>query len=88
MRTTLPPRRVRVLRLPFYTTEAQHEIPNEEEAYDEYAWYDGSTTTMESCDDEELEERMSGPEDEATYEDEVTYEEEFTNYTYERAVSY
>jgi hypothetical protein len=68
--------------------EAQREIPNEEEAYDEYACYDGPTATMESCDDEEREDRMSGPEDEATYEDEPTYEEEFTNYTYERAVSY
>lgn len=69
--------------------EAQREIPNEEEAYDEYACYDGSTATMESCDDETCEERMSGHEDEAaTYEDEPTYEEEFTNYTYERAGSY
>ena len=49
--------------------EAQREIPNEEEACDEYACYDGSTATMESCDDEEHEERMSGSEDEATYKD-------------------
>jgi hypothetical protein len=69
--------------------EAQREIPNEEEAYDEYACYDGSTATMESCDDEECEERrLSGPIDEASYEDEARYEEEFTNYTYERAVAY
>jgi hypothetical protein len=27
--------------------EAQRKIPNEEEAYDEYACYDGSPTTME-----------------------------------------
>jgi hypothetical protein len=52
--------------------EAQHEIPNEEEAYDEYACYDGSTTTMESCDDKECKERSSGPIDETMYEDEAT----------------
>jgi hypothetical protein len=61
--------------------EAQHEIPNEEEAYDEYACYDGSTTTMESWDDEECEERSSGPIDDTMYEDEETYKEELTNYT-------
>jgi hypothetical protein len=49
--------------------------------YNEYACYDRSNTTMESCDKEEREERMSGPEDEETYEDESTYKEEFTNYT-------
>ncbi len=58
---------------------AQREIPNEEEANDEYACYDGSTVTMESCDDEECEERSSGPIDDATYEDEAADKEEFTN---------
>jgi hypothetical protein len=33
--------------------EAQYEIPNEEEAYDEYACYNGSTTTMELWGNEE-----------------------------------
>jgi hypothetical protein len=63
--------------------EAQREILNEEEAYDEYTCYDGSTATMESC-DEEFEKIMSDPEPE----DEGTYEEDFTNYTYERVVWY
>ncbi len=67
---------------------AQREIPNKEEAYDEYACYDGSTVTMESRNNEECDERSSGPIDDATYEDEATDEEEFTNYTYERAVAY
>jgi hypothetical protein len=68
--------------------EAQHKIPNKEEAYDEYACYDGSTTTMESCNDEECKERLSRPIDDTMYKDEATYEEELTNYTYERAVVY
>ena len=68
--------------------EAQHEIPNKEEAYDEYACYNGSTMTMESCDDEECKERLSGPIDNTVYKDEATYKEELTNYTYERAVAY
>ncbi len=68
--------------------EAQREIPNEEEAYDEYPCYDGSTTTMKSCDNEECEERSFGPIDDTMYKDEATYEEELTNYTYERAVAY
>ncbi len=41
--------------------EAQREIPNKEEVYDKYACYDGSTTTMESCDDKECKERLSRP---------------------------
>jgi hypothetical protein len=68
--------------------EAQREIPNKEEAYDEYACYDGSTMTMESCNDEECEERSSVPIDDMMYEDEARYKEELTNYTYERAVAY
>jgi hypothetical protein len=68
--------------------EAQREIPNEEEAYDECACYDGSTTTMESCDDKECEERLSGPIDDTMYKDEGMCKEELTNYTYERAVVY
>ncbi len=68
--------------------EAQHEIPNEEEVYDKYACYDGSTMTMESCKDKECKERLSGPIDDMMYKDEATYEEELTNYTYERAVVY
>jgi hypothetical protein len=68
--------------------DAQHEIPNKEEAYDKYTCYDGSTTTMESCDDEECKERLSGPMNDAMYEDEGTYKEELTNYTYKCAVAY
>jgi hypothetical protein len=68
--------------------EAQREIPNKEEAFDKYACYDGSTTTMESCKDKECKERSSGPIDDMMYEDEATYKEELTNYTYERAVVY
>jgi hypothetical protein len=68
--------------------EAQHEILNKEEAYDEYACYDESTTTMELCNNEECKERSSGPIDDMMYEDEGTYEEELTNYTYECAVAY
>ncbi len=67
---------------------AQSKIPNEEKAYNEYACYDGSTVTMESWDDEECKERLSGPIDDATYEDKATDKEEFTNYTYECAVTY
>jgi hypothetical protein len=68
--------------------EAQHKIPNEEEVYDEYVCYDGSTATMESCDDEECEERSSGPIDDTMYKDKASYEEELTNYTYKCAVAY
>ncbi len=56
--------------------------------YKEYACYDGSTATMESCNDKECKERLSRPINNATYKDEVTYKEEFTNDTYERAVAY
>ena len=64
--------------------EAQREIPNEEEACDEYACYDGSTATMESCDDEEHEEKMSGSEDEATYKGERRMKKSSpTIYTYD-----
>jgi hypothetical protein len=56
--------------------EAQHEIPNEEEAYDKYACYDGSTTTMESCDDKECKERLSRPIDDTMGEDKAKYKEE------------
>jgi hypothetical protein len=68
--------------------EAQHEIPNEEEAYDEYACYNGSTTTMELCDNAECKERLSGPIDDTMYKDKAMYKEELTNYTYEHAVVY
>jgi hypothetical protein len=68
--------------------EAQRKIPNEEEVYDEYACYNGSTMTMESCDDEECKERLSGPIDDMMYKDEATYKEELTNYTYKCAVMY
>ena len=82
--TTLPddaPVALRELgqRLAAAMMEAQREILNEEEAYDEYTCYDRSTATMESC-DEAFEESAS--------EDKATYEEDFTNYTYERAMSY
>jgi hypothetical protein len=43
---------------------------------------------MESCDDEECKERLSGPIDNTMYKDEATYEEELTNYTYECAMAY
>ncbi len=69
-------------------TKATAAAMMEAQPYDEYACYDGSTTTMESCHDEECKERSSGPIDDAMYEDEATYEEELTNYTYERAVAY
>jgi hypothetical protein len=68
--------------------EAQCKIPNEEEAYDKYACYDGSTTTMDSCDKKECKERLSGPIDDTMYEDEATYKEELTNYTYKHDVAY
>ncbi len=68
--------------------EAQCKIPNKEEAYDEYPCYDGSTTTMELCDDEECKERSFGPIDDRMYKDEAMYEEELTNYTYKCAVAY
>ncbi len=68
--------------------ESQREIPNEEEAYDDYACYDGSTMTMELCNDKECEERSSGPIDDTMYKDEATYEEELTKYTYKHAVAY
>jgi hypothetical protein len=68
--------------------EAQCKIPNKEEAYDEYACYDGSTTTMESCNDKECKDRLSEPIDDTMYEDEATCDEELTNYTYECAVAY
>ncbi len=68
--------------------EAQREIPNKEEVYDEYACYDGSTTAMKLCDNEECEERLSGLIDDRMYKDKATYEEEVTNYTYKRAVAY
>ncbi len=68
--------------------EVQGMILNKEEAYDEYACYDGSTATMESCDNKVCKERSSGPIGNATYKDKVTYEEEFTNYTYERNYTY
>jgi hypothetical protein len=68
--------------------EAQREIPNKEEAYDKYACYNGSTTTMVLCDDEECKERSSGPIDDTMYKDKATYKEELTNYTYKHAVAY
>ncbi len=68
--------------------EAQCKIPNKEEAYDKYPCYDGSTTTMESCDNEDCKKRSSGPIDDTMYKDEATYEEELTNYTYKCAVAY
>jgi hypothetical protein len=67
---------------------AQRKLLNKEEAYDEYACYDGSTATMESCDDEECEEGLSRPINNAKYKDKAMDEEEFTNYTYERAMAY
>jgi hypothetical protein len=67
--------------------EAQREIPNKEEAYDKYACYNGSTMTMELCNDKECKERLSGPIDDTMYKDEATYEEELTNYTYECTVA-
>ncbi len=68
--------------------EAQHKVLNEEEAYDKYACYDGSTMTMESCNDEEFKDRSSGPIDDRMYKDEVTYAEELTNYTYKCFVAF
>ncbi len=68
--------------------EAQHEIPNKEEVYDEYACYDGSTTTMELCNDKECKERSSRPINDTMYKDKATYKEELTNYTYECTVEY
>jgi hypothetical protein len=68
--------------------EAQREIPNEEEAYDKYTCYDGSTMTMESCNNKECKERLSGPIDDTMYKDEATYEEELTNCTYKRTLAY
>jgi hypothetical protein len=44
--------------------------------------------TMESCNDEECEERLSGPIADMMYKDEGTYKEELTNYTYKRAMAY
>jgi hypothetical protein len=67
---------------------AQRELPNKEEAYDKYACYNGSTATMESCDDKECKERLSGPIDEASYKDKAMYEEEFTNYTNKHTMAY
>jgi hypothetical protein len=41
--------------------EAQHDILIKEEVYDEYVCYNGSTTTMESSNNKECKERLSGP---------------------------
>jgi hypothetical protein len=68
--------------------EAQRKIANKEEAYDEYACYNGSTTTMELCNNEECKERLSVPIDNTMYKDKAMYKEELTNYTYELAVAY
>jgi hypothetical protein len=68
--------------------EAQSEIPNKEEANDKYACFNGSTTTMESCNNKECEQRLSRPIDDTMYKDEATYKEELTNYTYKCAVVY
>ena len=51
--------------------EAQCKIPNKEEAYDKYACYNGSTMTMELCNDKECKERLSGPIDDTMYKDEA-----------------
>ena len=56
-------------------------VSKEDEAIDEYTWYDGSPGSNEAYDKEE--ETSS-----QVVEDEATYAEEFTNYTYDRSISF
>lgn len=56
--------------------EAQREILNEDESYEDCMWYDGSTATMDIYDEEFKESKFSA-------EDEASYEDEFTDYTYD-----
>lgn len=53
-------------------------ISKEDEAIDEYTWYDGADEAYDK------EEETSSQ----VVEDEATYAEEFTNYTHDRSVSY
>ena len=59
--------------------EAQREIHQDDDSYEEYTCYDGSTATMDTYDDEYKESTFA--------DEEAGYEAEFTDYTYDASTT-